>query len=126
MAKILCVDDKVINMRLLNLVLSRAGHESVNAHDGETAVSLVLAGSHVFDAIFMDIHMPGINGIVATQRLRSSGCTIPIVALTAYSEPKYRDDMLLVGADSFMLKPFSISAIHETLRQFGIYPTGNI
>jgi CheY-like chemotaxis protein len=59
-----------------------------------------------FDLILMDIHLPGINGTIATQRIREFDITTPIIALTAISLNENRDLLLSFGMNDVITKPF--------------------
>ena len=58
-----------------------------------------------FDLILMDVHMPVMDGLEATQKLRKQGCKVPIVALTANAMKKNIDECMEVGFDEIMSKP---------------------
>lgn len=86
MAKILVVDDNVLNLTLAAELLKAAGQDVLQAESGEAGIRTALA-EHP-DLILMDLHMPGMDGIEAARRLRQAEATrdIPIVAVTAYPE----------------------------------------
>jgi CheY-like chemotaxis protein len=71
--------------------------------NGEDAIEV--AKNQSFDLILMDIHLPGINGTIATQRIESL-ITTPIIALTAISLNENRDLLLSFGMDDVITKPF--------------------
>jgi DNA-binding response OmpR family regulator len=72
--------------------------------NGEDAIEV--AKNQSFDLILMDIHLPGINGTIATQRIREFDITTPIIALTAISLNENRDLLLSFGMDDVITKPF--------------------
>ena len=79
--KILVVDDHPINRKLAQIIFESLGQQTTFAESGEEAIKKTKANH--YDAIFMDIHMPGISGIEASEQIRGFNKNIPIVALTA-------------------------------------------
>jgi signal transduction histidine kinase len=71
-----------------------------------------------FDLILMDIQMPEMNGVVAMQLLRSRGCTIPIVALTANASSEDREECLRLGFDGFIAKPIDRAQFLQEVARF--------
>ncbi|MBT7307679.1 MAG: response regulator, partial [Gammaproteobacteria bacterium] len=67
--------------------------------------------------ILMDMQMPEMDGVEATQKLRKMGCEIPIVALTANVMEKHREQFHQAGGSDFMGKPIDRQALQEMLRQ---------
>ncbi len=106
--RILVVEDNATNRILVRLLLESAGATVVEATDGETALRMVAeaeAENQAFDAILMDIQMPGLDGYEATRRLRAQGCRTPIVALTAHALSGHRERCLAAGCDAYCAKP---------------------
>ena len=104
MARILLVDDDKDLLSLYGEVLQQAGHELTTTSDGDDAVEL--AKSFLPDLILMDIQMPGMDGIEATKRLKTSSMAkVPIVALTNMQLPREVDAALDAGCDGFIAKP---------------------
>ena len=120
--KILVVDDDSLNQRLLSIVLSRDDHIITFAHDGHEAINKM--NEEKFDLIFMDIHIPGMDGIEVCRYIRdhkSPNRLSPIVALTASStEHKKLQELLSEGLISDLIyKPFEkkhIERIVETIQ----------
>src|SRR5680860_503030 len=90
MARILIVEDNPANLKLATLLLSRANHVVLPAMDAEAGLALALADHP--DLILMDIQLPGMDGLTATSILKTNPATaaIPVIALTAISEPTRR------------------------------------
>jgi len=104
--KILVVDDNRINRKLVSTLLKQSFAEVYEATTGKEAVDL--AQTRSFDLIFMDIHMPVMNGIDATIKIRSSehgGQRTPIVALTANAVRGERERLSRSGLDACLIKP---------------------
>ncbi|WP_424965227.1 response regulator [Dinoroseobacter sp. S375] len=115
---ILLVDDNAINRKVATKTLKRLGYESDVACDGHEAVEMATAGS--YDLVFMDIEMPGMDGITATGKLRA---LIPdhempyIVALTANAMASERDRYLQSGMDGYLSKPIDLDALKKCLTE---------
>ena len=104
--RILLVEDSIDSQRILAALMSLAGADVDVAPDGISAVSR-FDGSYVPDLVLMDIQMPGMDGIEATERIRARGYTGRIVALTAAALSIDRDRAYRAGCEGFHLKPIS-------------------
>jgi two-component system, OmpR family, response regulator ResD len=102
--KILVVDDEERIRKLLRMYLEREKYEIHEAEDGESALELALETD--FDIILLDLMLPGIDGIEVCAELRKSKAT-PIIMLTAKGEESNRVQGFEVGADDYVVKPFS-------------------
>lgn len=111
--KILVVDDEPRYLRLLEANLRTEGFEVESAHDGEEAIELFT--SNPTDLILMDVMMPKLDGFTACQRIRQFS-SVPIIILTAKGEEQDRVRGLDMGADDYLVKPFSISELLARVR----------
>lgn len=102
--KILLVDDEERIRKLLNLYLTREGYEITEAGDGKEALELAL--NEDFHCILLDLMMPEMDGIEVAKELRKEKST-PVIMLTAKGEEGDRVEGLEVGADDYIVKPFS-------------------
>lgn len=102
--KILIVDDEERIRRLLNMYLTRENYEIAEAENGQEALELAL--NEEFNCILLDIMMPEMDGIEVAKRLRNEKST-PIIMLTAKGEENNRVEGFEVGADDYIVKPFS-------------------
>ncbi|WP_233133017.1 hybrid sensor histidine kinase/response regulator [Actibacterium pelagium] len=105
---ILVVEDNEINLHLTNEILTRLGHEVIEARNGQEAVHI--AETQAFDLILMDIRMPVMDGLAATKAIRDGNgpCKyIPIVALSANVLPDARDRFTAGGMSGFLGKPLN-------------------
>lgn len=103
--KVLAVDDNAANLKLIAAMLKEMVSQVVVCKNGKEAVKL--AQSERFDIIFMDIQMPIMDGISATQAIRnqSLNTATPIVAVTAHAIPGERERLLRQGMDDYLTKP---------------------
>lgn len=102
--KILIVDDEERIRKLLNMYLVREGYEITEADNGKDALNLSLKED--FNCILLDLMMPEMDGIEVAKNLRSEKST-PIIMLTAKGEENNRVEGFEVGADDYIVKPFS-------------------
>jgi two-component system cell cycle response regulator DivK len=116
--RILYVEDNFQNKRLVRKILSARGYTILEADDGYTGVEM--ARNEMPDLIFMDINIPGIDGIEATQIIKSDPSTahIPIVALTANAMRGDRERFLAAGCDDYRPKPISTSDLLDVVQRF--------
>jgi DNA-binding response OmpR family regulator len=113
MATILVVEDEVDLCNLLKSHLEADGHTVHQALDGPTALTLVEA--HTPDLIVLDWMLPGMDGLAVCRQVRQRHLT-PILMLTARSEEIDRVLGLEVGADDYVVKPFSIRELLARVR----------
>jgi len=111
--RILIADDEPLYIRLLQINLLTEGYEVITATNGEEALDLVSA--HSPDLIIMDIMMPKVDGITACERIRQFSTT-PVIMLTARGEEHDRVLGLNVGADDYIVKPFSATELLARVR----------
>jgi two-component system response regulator MprA len=112
--RILVVEDDAKMAELLRRGLSSEGHSVEIAGDGLKA--LEKGQSLPFDAIVLDIMLPGLDGLSVARRLRSGGVTAPILMLTARDSVSDIVRGLDVGADDYLTKPFSFEVLAARLR----------
>jgi len=111
---ILVVEDDVINQKLAQRLLKRKGFGITLANNGQEAVDIYEAGR--FDLILMDIQMPIMDGLVATQKIRAlTNEPIPIIALTAYAIKGDREKFLNKGMDDYISKPIDLDEFYKIL-----------
>jgi DNA-binding response OmpR family regulator len=105
MSKILVVDDEPSIVETLKYNLTKAGHQTISASNGEDA--LAFAHSELPDLVILDLMLPGIDGLEVCRALRREG-DLPIIMLTAKDEEIDRVVGLELGADDYVVKPFSV------------------
>ncbi|WP_369062369.1 response regulator [Caulobacter sp. 73W] len=114
--KVLVVDDVELNRELIHALLLQRECEVELVEDGQQAVDRVASAD--FDLVLMDIHMPVMDGLAATEAIRASGKTdLPIVALTASGGPEQVERCLEAGMDGHLLKPVSPEELDRSLRR---------
>ncbi len=111
--KILVVDDEPRYLRLLEANLRSEGYEVISAPDGLQAVETFSADP--VDLILMDVMMPNLDGFSACQRIRQFS-NVPIIMLTAKGEEQDRVRGLDMGADDYLVKPFSATELLARVR----------
>jgi two-component system cell cycle sensor histidine kinase/response regulator CckA len=105
MSRILVVDDVAVNRRLLRAILGRAGHEVVEAEDGEQALARVAQGD--IDLVLLDVMMPVLDGLDVCRQIRTEleQPLLPIVMVSALADPSSRTRSIEAGADDYFVKP---------------------
>lgn len=103
--RVLVVDDELGVRRALQRGLSAEGMDVVTAEDGPTGLRLAATGA--FDAVLLDIMLPGLSGYRVLQQLRESGITTPVLLISAKDGDYDQADGLDLGADGYVVKPFS-------------------
>ncbi len=113
MSKILVVDDEPSIVDVLTYNLTKAGHQPLVARDGERA--LALASAERPDLVILDLMLPGIDGLEVCRTLRKGG-DLPIIMLTAKDEEIDRVVGLEMGADDYVVKPFSVRELMARIK----------
>lgn len=117
--RILVVDDNEINRKLNAILLHQWGIDVDEAADGIAAVEA--CGRQHYDLILMDVHMPGMDGIEATRRIRmlqKGGKATPVVALTANALSGDRERYLSAGMDDYLEKPLTEEALRKAIEKW--------
>ena len=121
-ARVLMVEDDAVNMMIGVAMLEQWGLEVEQATDGQQALDAVdraVRAGRPFDAVLMDVQMPGMSGYEATRHLRErySSSRLPIVALTAAALTSERERAEAVGMDAFLTKPIDPQRLRSTLQR---------
>ena len=112
--RVLMVEDDVKMAALVRRGLTEDGHAADVAGTGEDAVWM--AQAHPYDAIVLDVMLPGLSGFETCKRLRDEGVWSPVLMLTARDGVEDRVAGLDVGADDYLTKPFSFAELLARLR----------
>ncbi len=113
--RVLVVEDNPVNQIVLGRLLERLGHEVELLSDGQSAVDRLLMPGSYFDAVFMDCHMPVLDGFEATRRLRAAGYAGPVIAITAAVTTEDRARCAAAGMSGFVSKPVNSDRLRESL-----------
>jgi signal transduction histidine kinase/ActR/RegA family two-component response regulator len=116
---ILLAEDNVVNQRLATRLLEKAGHAVTVAEDGKQALAILERDR--FDVVLMDVQMPEMSGLEATEavraRERQTGQHVPILAMTAHAMTGDRERCLAAGMDGYLSKPVQPAELFQALEQ---------
>ena len=117
-SRILIVEDDLDNLELIRILMLRAGHAVLEAHNGTHAIDV--ARKEKPDLIILDVNLPELDGFSTAQILKSGSDTqhIPIVALTVRTELEDRERAFKVGCDGYITKPMNVSTLAD---EIGMY-----
>jgi two-component system, cell cycle response regulator DivK len=118
MASILIIEDNASNMKLATFILEAAGHTVLPARDAETGMAIARAEAP--DLIFLDIQLPGMDGLEATRLLKADPAVgaIPIIALTALAMKGDEDRIRAAGCDGYIAKPLRYQDVLDVVATF--------
>jgi len=121
--RVLVVEDDTTSRLVVARQLDRLGVAATVVGDGTEAVEAVRQGR--FDAVLMDRHLPGVDGLEATRRIRHlpGGRDLPVIAMTADTRPEHRRECLDAGVDDYLAKPLEMASLRETLWRWLPSPT---
>ena len=111
--RILVVDDEPKYVRLMEANLVAESYQVLKAYDGQSAVEMVAEKQP--DLVLLDVMMPGLNGFASCERIRVFS-NVPIIMVTAKGEEQDRVRGLDVGADDYIVKPFSATELLARVR----------
>lgn len=119
---ILVAEDNLPNQLLVKAILSKLGHQVLVVGNGLEAVQSVETAESPFDVVLMDMQMPEMDGLTATQHIRelpSSRASVPIIALTANALSGDREKVLDAGMNDYLTKPIDVSQLKRLLNVWG-------
>lgn len=115
--EVLIAEDNLVNQHLIRQIMLKMGHKPTIVDNGRACVEAWKRAS--FSLILMDVQMPEMCGIQATERIRQlekeSGGHIPIIAVTANTQPCDREACLRCGMDEFVGKPVRVSQLEAVI-----------
>jgi DNA-binding response OmpR family regulator len=121
MPRILIVEDELHLAQGLLFNLEAEGHEATAVESGEAALETLMERGERFDAVVLDVMLPGLSGFEVAERLRAAHNYVPILMLTARSRPEDVLKGFATGADDYLPKPFELSIllarVHGLLRR---------
>jgi signal transduction histidine kinase/ActR/RegA family two-component response regulator len=115
-ARILVVEDNEVNQLLVTRMLVKAGHSVHVARLAEEAIARL--DQERFDLVLMDVHLPGMDGVTATRRIRAmeaAHASIPIIALTANAMAGDRETCISAGMNDYVSKPIDAPTLHAVI-----------
>lgn len=119
--RILIVEDEKKLADALAKGLTLKGYAVDSIQDGKKALTRISLHRSDYDLIILDLMLPTMDGLEICKEVRGMGITIPIIVLTARTETENKVDLLLSGADDYLVKPFSFeelsARVHALLRR---------
>jgi two-component system sensor histidine kinase BarA len=117
--KILCVDDNSANLKLIGAFLSEFDVDTALANNGVEAIER--CEKNRFDIVFMDIQMPGMDGLKASKLIRKTSAKnlkLPIIALTAHAMKGEKERLLSEGMDDYLTKPINQEQLKSCIKKW--------
>jgi two-component system cell cycle response regulator DivK len=116
--KILIVEDHNDSREIMNLFITKMGHETIAAKKSDEAIAFAEAEKP--DLIFMDMQLPHVDGVKTTAILKQNPKTahIPVVALTAWMSALWEEKALKVGIATYLLKPTSPQTLKKIIDEY--------
>jgi CheY-like chemotaxis protein len=116
--KILIVEDNNDSLEIMNLFITSMGHQAIKAKNSNEAMAFAEAEGP--DLIFMDMHLPDVDGVKTTAMLKQNPKTshIPVVALTAWMSAPWEERASKVGITTYLIKPISLQMLKETIKEY--------
>lgn len=117
--RVLVVDDSSNNLIVVSHILEHNGATVQTSNSGEGALALLQESPDGYDAVLMDVQMPGIDGLETTRRIRNvlGLVALPVIALTAGALLEEKNRALEAGMDDFLTKPIDLSKLINVLRR---------
>jgi CheY-like chemotaxis protein len=119
--KILIVEDNKVNLMVAEKILRNMKFDPICATSGKECIEAIK--TETFDLIFMDCHMPDMDGFETTQALRQfeeeqQRDPVPIIALTANTSAKIRQECLKSGMSDYMAKPIKTKTLNDLMNRW--------
>jgi len=119
--KLLVAEDNAVNRLVMARLLERRGHHVTLVGSGREALDTI--AKERYDLVFMDVQMPGMDGLEATAAIRedekSYGTHLAVIALTAHAMKGDRERCLAAGMDDYLSKPIDTQELDDILRRYG-------
>jgi PAS domain S-box-containing protein len=117
---ILVAEDNKVNQRLIRRILEMRGHRVTLCDNGADVLNAW--HNHGFDLMLLDVHMPEMDGLEATRRVRAeerpTGSHIPVIAMTACAMVGDRDECMQAGFDAYLTKPIDLQELENVLAKY--------
>src|SRR5207247_2511900 len=115
--RVLLVEDEPAVRDAVERALRGAGHKADLAREGPAGLELAM--TNPYDAVVLDLGLPGLDGVEVCRRLRTSGNQVPVLMLTARAAVRDRVEGLDAGADDYLVKPFALDELLARIRALG-------
>jgi CheY-like chemotaxis protein len=115
---ILIAEDNAMNILVVKKILREMEVNVFTASNGLEAINMIKYGKVKFDIIFMDIHMPVLDGYKASLQIRALGITIPIIALTASALDEIKDTISQYGMTDYIAKPIEKDSLKSKILEY--------
>jgi len=116
-ASILIADDDAVQRRLVENMVQKCGYETTVVDSGDAAIALLTASdAPAFDAMVLDLVMPGLDGMGVLAKIREAGLSIPVVVQTAHGGIDNVVSAMRAGAQDFVVKPVGLERLQVSLR----------
>ena len=117
MTKIMIVEDSSLMIAVISNFIKKEGkdYEIISAHSGEEAIKMY--DEHNPNLVFMDIKMPGMDGITALEHIRKTDKNAKIVMCTSLKEPEQEERAKKAGCSGYIMKPFSRQDILDAIKE---------
>jgi CheY-like chemotaxis protein/nitrogen-specific signal transduction histidine kinase len=117
--RVLCAEDNPYARVVLNTILTELGHQVDFAGSGEAAVAAVQRGG--YDAVLMDLTLPGMDGLAATRAIRAmnGAANVPVIGISGRTDAREAKAARDAGMDAFLAKPVSPAALADALASLG-------
>ncbi|MFB3851558.1 MAG: response regulator [Acidobacteriota bacterium] len=117
MAKLLVVEDNIVNQKLMRKILESLNHNVFCVTTGEEGWALISSGT-TFDLILLDMHLPKMDGFELAKRIKNFlGDRIKIIAVTAMAMSGDKEKILSAGCDDYISKPIFINELKDILEK---------
>lgn len=114
--KILLVEDEQKLADALSRGLQHEGYAVDIVPDGKKALTRISLHRSDYDLVILDLMLPSMDGLEICKQVREMNITIPILVLTARAETETKVELLLTGADDYLVKPFSFAELNARIR----------
>ena len=115
-ARILIVEDETHLAQGLLFNLQAEGHDAIVAGDGESAIDWLVEKREPFDAVILDVMLPGMDGFAVARAMRAAEIYTPVLMLTARGRPEDVLEGFAAGTDDYLTKPFELSILLARLK----------
>jgi len=115
--RVLLVEDEPAVRDAVERALRGAGHKADLAREGPQGLEMAM--TNPYDAVVLDLGLPGLDGVEVCRRLRAKGNEVPVLMLTARAAVKDRVEGLDAGADDYLVKPFALDELLARIRALG-------